>query len=208
MSENKIIEQFDRLTKAKKQNVLLSKSVLFFSLAVVICVLLWALKVQSNALNKVVVIERSGEYLKTNAESSEKLFTALVKTTCSHLVHYANSFDRLSINENQAKANFYCNKDDLAPVFLMYRQENAYHEAVERGVIYKCELEDVHFIGDTHPYEVQFTSILSIFDMGRVVKFRIVSEGNLTKTNPQFPENVTGFFFSRYMQSIKLIQEE
>ena len=46
--------------------------------------------------DKVVVVERSGEYLKTHAEDSEALFLALVKKTCAEATGYANSFDRLN----------------------------------------------------------------------------------------------------------------
>lgn len=41
--------------------------------------LAWGLVVNFTALDKVVVVERSGEYLKTHAEDSEALFLALVK---------------------------------------------------------------------------------------------------------------------------------
>lgn len=50
-----------------------------FALVVVVLVLAWGLVVNFTALDKVVVVERSGEYLKTHAEDSEALFLALVK---------------------------------------------------------------------------------------------------------------------------------
>jgi len=206
--KNKIVEEFYSFTQAKKNNSILLKLVLLFSLIVVIVSFVWTYKVSNNALNKVVVVERSGEYLKTSAESSEKLFKTLIKTTCSQLVYYANSFDRLTIKENQAKANFYCNKESLQPIFKLYKEEKSYHEALERGVIYKCELEEVTLIGSEEPYNVVFSSILTIIDKESKVKFRIMSSGTIIKTSPQYPENITGFFFTKYEQSIKEIEEQ
>ena len=42
-------------------------------LVVVVLVLAWGLVVNFTALDKVVVVERSGEYLKTHAEDSARL---------------------------------------------------------------------------------------------------------------------------------------
>lgn len=75
------------------------------------------LAVNFSALDKVVVVERSGEYLKTTAEDAEDLFIALVKNTCAEATRYANSFDRLNMKRNQAHAAFYVNKNDLNAVF-------------------------------------------------------------------------------------------
>lgn len=207
MGENDLIKDFDAFSKAKKQNASLSKMIIIACLIIVISVLIWGFAVTNNAMNKIIVVERSGEYLKISAENSEQLFVTLVQSTCAHLTHYANSFDRLSINENQAKATLLCDKGNLSSVFELYKQEGAYHEVLERGVVYRCEIEKVTNIGNTEPYAVSFSSILTYVDGSRIVKFRIYSEGTLIKVKPQFPENTTGFFFNTYRQSIKNIDD-
>lgn len=41
-----------------------------------------------------------------------------------------------------------------------------------------------------------------------MANYRIYSEGQLVRTTPQFPENVTGFFFLRYKQTIQRVDLE
>ncbi len=101
--------------------------------------LAWGLVVVNTALDKVVVVERSGEYLKTHAEDSEALFLPImVKKTCAEATGYANSFDRLNLKKNQAHAAFYVNKNDLNAVFSKYYNDKAYFDAVQNGAVYKC----------------------------------------------------------------------
>lgn len=207
MAKDNTINEFNKLSNAKKQNVILTKMTLGVALIIVVLVLIWGFGVANTALNKVVVVERSGEYLRISAESNEKLFGSLVKSTCSQLTYYANSFDRLSIKENQAKAMFLANKENLQSIFNLYKEQKSYHEAIEYGVVYKCEIENFSHIGTEEPYQVRFTSILSIINGESIKKFRIFSEGKLIKVTPQFPENVTGFFFTDYKQSIKNLSD-
>jgi len=201
-----IENKFNELEAAKKQNATLSRLVILFSFLTILAVLYWGWNVTNAAYNKILVIDRSGEYLKVITENREKLFVSLVKTTCSQLTHYANSFDRNNIEDNQAKALFLCSKESLTPVFALYRDEKSYHEAMERGVIYRTEIEDVSHIGDQEPFQVKFTSVLSIIDNNGITKFRIYSEGELVKTTPTYPNNNTGLFFKSYRQAIRNIE--
>ena len=41
-----------------------------------------------------------------------------------------------------------------------------------------------------------------------IANYRIFSEGELIRTTPQYPENVTGFFFIRYKQTIQRVDLE
>ena len=64
------------------------------------------------------------------------------------------------------------------------------------------------FQGQNEPYKVRFLSTLTVYTAsGTQRKFRIVSEGTIVKTTPQFPENVTGFFFNQLMQNWTLQEE-
>ena len=79
MNKDDILKDFDTLAEAKRKGAVNLKLCLGFALVVVVLVLAWGLVVNFTALDKVVVVERSGEYLKTHAEDSEALFLALVK---------------------------------------------------------------------------------------------------------------------------------
>ena len=119
MNKDDILKEFDTLAEAKRKGAVNLKLCLGFALLVVVLVLAWGLAVNFSALDKVVVVERSGEYLKTTAEDAEDLFIALVKNTCAEATRYANSFDRLNMKRNQAHAAFYVNKNDLNAVFSL-----------------------------------------------------------------------------------------
>lgn len=210
MNKDDILKDFDTLAEAKRKGAVNLKLCLGFALVVVVLVLAWGLVVNFTALGKVVVVERSGEYLKTHAEDSEALFLALVKKTCAEATGYANSFDRLNLKRNQAHAAFYVNRNDLNAVFSKYYNDKAYFDAVQNGAVYKCEIDSIQTIaGDNEPYKVAFTSTLTIYGVsGQKLKFLIRTKGEIVRTTPQFPENVTGFFFNQFIQQIVRIEQE
>jgi len=206
MNENKLIKEFDASAKAKKQGAMWSKLIVLFSGLVVLGAFIFAYLAIDKAMNTIIVVERSGQYLERKAEDRESLIKALLKTTCANLVQHANSFDRMTVKENQARALFYCNKADLQRIFNLYNQEKSYHEALEMGTVYKCEIESFGDItGQQEPFGVTFTSILTIIKGNTITKFRITSQGTLIGTTAHFPENSTGFFFNSYQQSITRI---
>lgn len=209
MDKEKILMEFDTLSKAKKQSVTSFKLTLGFAVIVVILVLLWGLMVSKTALDKVVIVERSGEYLKTHAERNEDLFYALVQNTCSQVTQYTNSFERTTLQANQVKAAFYANMKDLNVIFAKYYKDKAYSDALNNGVMYRCQFEKLlNLKGSNSPYQVSFTSILSIYPgNGIMVRFRIFSDGEIVKCAPQFPENVTGFFFNSLIQRSEKISD-
>jgi len=208
MNEKQLVNEFDASAKAKKQGAMWSRLIVIFSGIVVVCAFVFAFMVIDKAMNTIVVIDSDGRYLEKSPEDKRKLFNTLIKSTCSSLAHYANSFDRLNIKENQAKAMFYCNKADLQRIFNLYNQEKSYHEALEMGTVYKCEIENFGEItGQEEPYGITFTSILTIIKGNTITKFRITSQGTIIGTTAQFPENTTGFFFNSYQQSITRIVE-
>jgi|SRR5665647_395293 len=205
MQKDKILAEFDHLSKAKKQSSTNAKAALIFAFIVVVLVLIWGYSISVTALNKVVIVERSGEYLKTSTESNEDLFNALVQNTCAQTTIYTNSFDRLTLKRNQSKAAFYANTKDLNVIFAKYFSDKAYGDALQNGVVYKCEFEKITKLSSANsPFRVSFTSILNIYpENGNIVRFRIISDGELIKTTPQFPENVTGFFFNSLTQRVE-----
>lgn len=102
------------------------------------------------------------------------------------------------------------NKNDLNAVFSKYYNDKAYFDAAQNGAVYKCELESVDKIsGDNEPYQVEFTSVLTVYGVsGQKVKFLIRTKGELVRTTPQYPENVTGFFFTQFLQQLVRIEQQ
>lgn len=205
-----ILNGLDALQKAKKQNARTLKLSLLFSGVVVLLVLLWGFSIQLTALSKVVVIDRSGEYVQTKIYDREELFLALIKNTCALATEYANSFSATDLKLNQARAHFYINKQDLNAIFAKYNNDKAYSDAVNNNVVYRTQIEKIGDIkGKNEPYAVSFSSILTVHSPSGRQQYRIHSEGELVSTTPQFPENVTGYTFSSLQQRIEqLITDE
>lgn len=209
MDKDSILSEFDHLSKAKKQSSIALKLCLAFAIIVIALVLIWGFAISQTALGKVVVLSKSGEYLQTEAVSTEALFNARIQSTCNFATSYANSFDRQSIKMNQAKAQFYVNRNDLNAIFQKYFNDRAYTDATNAGAVYECHLEHLESLeSDNEPYKVRFTSLLNIFSGGKVYRFRLRSEGEIISTTPRYPENVTGFIFSRLVQSLEQIPTE
>lgn len=202
-----ILKDLDALSQAKKASSRSLKLSFIFAGIIVILALIWAFSVQLTALGKVVVIDRSGEYIQTKVYEREDLFEALIKNTCALTTSYANSFSATELKINQARTRFYVNKNDADKIFEKYFSDKAYSDAINGGIIYECELEKVTSIeGKNEPYKVCFSSVLKVHSPFGEQKFRILSEGELVGIRPQFPENVTGYFFSSLKQKITRIE--
>lgn len=210
MKKEKILKEFDSLVDAKKVSATNTKICIIFSLLVVLCVLVWGAYISLTALDKVVVVDRSGEYLQVSAERKTDLFAALIKNTCAQATKYANSFDKVSVKRNQAYASFYINRADLTAITNKYYNDKAYFDAVNNGAVYRCEIDSlISFQGKNEPYKVRFLSTLTVYTAsGKRRKFVIESEGSIVKTTPQFPENVTGFTFNQLMQNWRVAEDK
>jgi len=207
MDKQNILKGFDELATSKRKSASIMKMIIAFAAFVVVAVLLWGMTIINTAMEKIIVIDRSGEYVKTKVESNEKLFYSLLSNQCALTAFYVNSFDKLSINENQAHANFLATRDDLNRIYALYNQQRAYSDAIDRGVIYKCQFKELEAISGTgEPYHVKFSSVLTIIDGTTIKKILIHSEGELVRHTPHFPENVTGFYFFSYLQTYEDLQ--
>lgn len=102
MNKDDILKDFDTLAEAKRKGAVNLKLCLGFALVVVVLVLAWGLVVNFTALDKVVVVERSGEYLKTHAEDSEALFLALVEKDVRRGDRYANTLTAWNLKRNRS----------------------------------------------------------------------------------------------------------
>jgi hypothetical protein len=209
MNKDSIINDFDDLAIAKRKNTGIMKMIIAFSAFIIVASMVWTFTIVNTAMEKIIVVDRSGEYLKTSIESNEKLFYSLLTNQCALTAFYVNSFDKLSINENQSWASFMATKDDLNRIYAKYNQERAYGDVIDRGVVYKCKFNEIEQIsGKSEPYHVVFTSVLSIVDGTYTKKILIRSQGDLIRHTPHYPENVTGLYFTSYTQDYEEIKED
>ena len=120
-----------------------------------------------------------------------------------------NEITKKNIETGEMETINLAKKIDSA-VFSKYYNDKAYFDAVQNGAVYKCEIDSIQTIaGDNEPYKVAFTSTLTIYGVsGQKLRFLIRTKGEIVRTTPQFPENVTGFFFNQFIQQIVRIEQE
>ena len=182
-----ILRDFNKYADARKNFTLRTKLVFIFCSVAIAMVLFFSYQVVNNAMNKILVVNEGGEFVRFRAVRQDLLYESLLKSHCAFTAYYLNSFDRLSLQENRARALFLVDKGEANAVFAKYQADRAYGDALELGVIYKTEFESL-------------TDILSIVNGSEIKKVRIISEGTAIRTTPRYPENVSGFFFRTYNQ--------
>ena len=78
-------------------------------------VLFFSYRVVNNAMNKILVVNEGGELLRFKAMQQDLLYESLLKNHCYHTAYYLNSFDRLSLQENRARACFWSTSRTRTP---------------------------------------------------------------------------------------------
>lgn len=201
-----ILKDFSGLAEARKSYTLRTRLVFIFCGITIAMVLFFAHSVVNNAMNKILVLNEGGEFVHFKSMQQDLLYESLLKGHCRRTAYFLNSFDRLSLQENRARALFLVNKPDANTVFAKYQADRAYGDALELGVVYKTEFEKIIDIrADGEEYHVRFSSILSIINGDETRKVRILSEGTAIHATPRFPENTSGFFFRTYDQQYELL---
>ena len=191
-----ILKDFSGLAEARKSYTLRTRLVFIFCGVTIAMVLFFAHS----------VVNEGGEFVHFKSMQQDLLYESLLKGHCRRTAYFLNSFDRLSLQENRARALFLVNKPDANTVFAKYQADRAYGDALELGVVYKTEFEKIIDIrADGEEYHVRFSSILSIINGDDIRKVRIVSEGTAIHATPRFPENTSGFFFRTYDQQYELL---
>ena len=190
-----ILRDFNKYADARKNFTLRTKLVFVFCSATIAMVLFFSYQVVNNAMNKILVVNEGGEFVRFRAVRQDLLYESLLKSHCAFTAYYLNSFDRLSLQENRARALFLVDKGEANAVFAKYQADRAYGDALELGVIYKTEFEsltDMSVSGEE--YHVRFTSILSIVNGSEIKRVRIISEGTAIRTIPPLSGERIRFF--------------
>lgn len=183
-----ILKDFNKYAEARKNYTLRTKLVFIFCSVTIAMILFFSYRVVNNAMSKILVVNEGGEFVHFKAMQTDKLYESLLKSHCYYTSYYLNSFDRLTIEENQARGLFLVNKGDANTIFAKYQADRAYGDALELGVVYNCEYEKITEVRvQGNEYNVQFTSVLSIISNTGTKRFRIISEGTAIRTTPPIP---------------------
>lgn len=201
-----ILRDFNKYAEARKSFTLRTKLVFVFCFATIAMVLFFSYQVVNNAMNKILVVNEGGEFVRFRTVRQDLLYESLLKSHCAFTAYYLNSFDRLSLQENRARALFLVDKGEANAVFAKYQADRAYGDVLELGIIYKTEFEGLTGMNVSGgEYHVRFTSVLSIVNGSETKRVRIISEGTAIRTTPRYPENVSGFFFRTYNQQYEIL---
>ncbi|PHS04996.1 MAG: hypothetical protein COA88_12995 [Kordia sp.] len=204
MNKEKFSKLYNSLQENKRNNVRITLVREVSSVVIVVSVLLWAFSVHRNTVDKIKVTDQSGNVISTKTIRKKKLITSLIKAHCAKSIYYANSFDRMTIKENQAKTFFLINQKSAKKVFETYLNNSNYNDAIQRGYNFEAKfLKIKDFDTSVEPYKVKFYSELTIEQGTITQKYIIVSTGEIITHTPQYPENPYGYYFKNYSQRFK-----
>lgn len=110
-----ILKDFSGLAEARKSYTLRTRLVFIFCGVTIAMVLFFAHSVVNNAMNKILVVNEGGEFVHFKSMQQDLLYESLLKGHCRRTAYFLNSFDRLSLQENRARALFLVNKPDAIP---------------------------------------------------------------------------------------------
>ena len=210
MKEKEFIQKYNGLQASKKSSVTIALIYGICSLIAFIAVLIWAYGVHQSSVNEIKVVDKVGNVLNSSTVRKDKLIKSLIEAQCATTVYYANSFDNLTLKENQARTLFLMNQTDARKIFETYKENNQYHDALQRGYDFETEyLEMKDFDSSKEPFEVSFISKLKISQGDKAPSvYYIVSHGQIITHTPQYPENPYGYYFKSYSQEFKQTENE
>ena len=105
-----ILKDFSSLAEARKNHTFRTKLVFIFCGITIAMVLFFAHSVVNNAMNKILVVNEGGEFVHFKSMQQDLLYESLLRGHCRRTAYFLNSFDRLSLQENRARALFLGNK--------------------------------------------------------------------------------------------------
>ncbi|MCF0255191.1 MAG: hypothetical protein HUK10_02740 [Bacteroides heparinolyticus] len=210
VNKDSLLNTFSSYVESKRKESLYLKLFFFSTTFIIVAVLYFSFSIVKRANDNILVVNTGGQLLPVESSEMEKLYKSLLTTHCYSVAYYVNSFDINNIKNNQARAAFLVNQADLNAVFGKYQYDKAYSDAVNKGVVYRCDfdrIEDLRQIGNGSEYQVVFSSNLSVISNTGTKHIKIVSNGTLIRVTPRYPENPTGYFFKSYVQEYVPLKE-
>lgn len=210
MDKEKTLKAYDDLLIAKKNNAAVSKLIVFGCVAIVVAILVWAFLVHISTIDQIKVVDQTGNVIHSELRKSEQLLKTLIENHSANTVYYLNSFDRLTIKENQSRALFLVNSRDANRVFSQFNTQNSYGDALTRGVVYETTYDRLLNVDITkEPYKVRFQSIMTIYDNDKSPqRYLVLSEGLVAHHTAQYPENQAGLYYRSYRQEFKKLESD
>ena len=200
--EEKLINVYNQTTEgiiASKRN---NKALLFMFLFCFISMLFFTGYIYFKSINLIHVIETNGNPLPTRLERKERLISASIQDFTIKVNSYINNINRMTLNENMARARFLVSNSDLQFIYNTYNTNRLYDKAKQQGIEYKSEFIEFLKLDITKkPYFVSYISKTTAYDGVNIVEeFYIQAEGYITEQTPQYEETIHGFYFSEYKQ--------
>ena len=205
-----IIKAFSQFAEAKHHQSLYMKLTVLFSSVVIVLLMAYTYGLQRDAMSRILVVDNAGELRKVRSEDEDQFYLSLLYAHCEQTGVYANTFGMNSLDTYQRKASALCNKADLKRVWAMYENQGAYADAINRGVCYRYTFKDILTARNRggNEYEVTFWGILEIIDGESTKTVRITSQGIAMRVKAHWPENVTGYFWRKYTEDCKVMEED
>ena len=140
-----ILKDFSGLAEARKSYTLRTRLVFIFCGVTIAMVLFFAHSVVNNAMNKILVVNEGGEFVHFKSMRQDLLYESLLKGHCRRTAYFLNSFDRLSLQENRARAllsisrtrtPYLPNTRRTAPMAMRWNSELSTRRSLKRSSTY------------------------------------------------------------------------
>ena len=210
MNDKELLQGYNESVEGKKTNKLAMILITCFCGIITLTTLVFHFISDAEMVDKVKVVNvYNGDVLDSNLKRRADLINSGCESTVNRAVYYSNSFDRVTINSNKARALFLMDNNSAYPIFEKYKKDRSYEDAIQRGHIYEIvETELTSLQTDKgEPYTFTQKSILRVKDGHRTENFIVRGEGKITYRKPIYPENEHGFWISDYSQTLQKIEK-
>lgn len=207
--KTEILKGYDDYIEGKRSSKFAMFLVAGVCLLVTVIALILNFLTNIESLGQVQVIDSSGRAVPAEVKRRDEVLLATAQQHVANAMFNLNSFDRATINENQAKAYFLVEKKSADRIFSSFNTTGAYNDAIRNGFIYKAEFTKLtKFDGDKEPYAFEAEGILTVTDGSREIKNKIVGKGLLRYITPSYPTNPQGFIIVDYLQTYEPLNQE
>ncbi|MEM8510594.1 MAG: hypothetical protein AAF717_22360 [Bacteroidota bacterium] len=160
--------------------------------------------------DKVKVFDSTGREVQTDLVRKEKLLVSGIQRHVYNGMYYANSGDRNSLKENQARTYFLVDNEDALRIFNHWKNEKAYNDILQNGHIYKIVDAKVTGVDTANGEPFAFTSeaTLLVRDGTKEDYWFITGEGDIIYNTPSYPYNEWGFEITNYTQQYQKVPKD
>lgn len=190
---------YNEFANAKKQQKTIWIASMAFLLFAFIAVLFFA----GYWMGKVVVVKENGQRVDAAILDQEETFKAQASLLIDRAFSFANSGDRFTYRDNQAKTLFLMDARSANRIFKAYEKQKVYADMLSKGTVYSASIDpkSIEIFGNSEPFNCRFTGWITIKENGTLTKFKADCSGKLIYYTPNYPYNPHGFFLTEYVQN-------